>query len=111
MPRFSDMDLKQKAEYLYRQGIFKNVHAFVNTQLRRKKSKAALEYTLNQFYLRRLKVGLNGESPWAYCQTIINKTSGNYYEQEQVKIAQNQKKALQDLINQGHFDQLLGGIG
>ena len=105
------MNLSEKSEYLYRQGVFPKIHAFVNTQLRRKKSKKALEYTLNQFYLKYKKDGLYGITPWAYCQTIINKTSGNFYERELVKKAQDQKRQLMDLVNQGHFDQLISGIG
>ena len=111
MTRFSDMDLADKAEYLYRKGIFKKVNAFVNTQLRRKKSRQALEYTLNQCYLKYLNGGFNGQSAWAYCQKIINVTSGNYYEMEQVKKAEEQKKALMDWVNKGNFSDLISGIG
>ena len=111
MPRFSDLSLNEKSEYLYRKGIFHKVHAFVNTQLRRKKSTDALDYTLSQCYLKYLSGGFNGQSPWGYCQTIINKTSGNFYERELVKKAQEQKRQLMDLVNQGHFGDLLKGIG
>jgi hypothetical protein len=108
---FSQLSFEEKREYLYKKGIFPKVHAFTNMQLRRKKSPESIDYTLCQCYLKHLKGGFEGRGPWGYCQSIVNKTSGNYYERDLRKEAQRQQRALRDLVDQGHFDDVLQGIG
>jgi hypothetical protein len=100
-------------EYLYNKKIFPKVHLFINTQRKRKKNTDALEYVLNCLYRKWLsdRACFDEKGPWAYCQDIINKQSGNYNERAFVAEAQRQKKALEQFVESEKIFNLTQNIG
>ena len=112
MPKFSQLDLEKKMEYLYNKKIFPRVHQFINTQKKRRKNQDCLEYVLNQFYLKFLKDrhAFDDKGPWAYCQHVVDRQSGNYFERDHVATAQKQKRALEEFVERERVFELTQGL-
>lgn len=98
---FLNSSLEKKIKYLAENNIFPKAPVFANDQIKRGRNVQAIEHAFNQLYQKSKNNNFQSNGAWGYCTKIVNVESGNYNERDAVKEAERQKRALQEMIEQG----------
>ena len=75
IPRIKEL-ISELSDELYYSGIWKEVHMYKNTMLKRSQNERAVLYTLIAIYNNKPK------EPWGYCLAILKKENANFNEQD-----------------------------